>query len=188
MDQGILDFYRKLPRFRNMSNQEVEAIVACTRRHAVLDRGSVLFDAGASPDGAYIVYTGMLNVVVPVSPDKSKRIAQLGPGTMVGELSLIEPAPRGLRVEAEEPTQVLQIELKRFLRLRKQYHPAAYKLIHSITLTVCDRLRALNLKVQGDASPNGKALTSTQDVAIEAPAPDSTLSAWERLRALFSRE
>src|SRR3979490_2270594 len=57
-----------------------------------------LFLAGDPGDGCYWVNEGLLKVNV-VSPSGGERIlAILGPGTLVGELSMIDGAPRSTSV------------------------------------------------------------------------------------------
>jgi CRP/FNR family transcriptional regulator, cyclic AMP receptor protein len=65
-----------------------------------LATNKVLFHAGDPGDGCYRVDAGVLKVVM-VSPTGSERIlAFLGPGDIVGELSIIDGRPRSASVVA----------------------------------------------------------------------------------------
>jgi CRP/FNR family transcriptional regulator, cyclic AMP receptor protein len=60
----------------------------------------MLFEAGDPGDGCYQVLEGLLKVTV-VSPSGGERIlAILGPGELVGELSMIDGLPRSASVSA----------------------------------------------------------------------------------------
>jgi len=69
-------------------------------RSVALDADQVLFLSGDPGDGCYRIDEGLLKVSV-VAPAGGERIlAVLGPGTMVGELSMISEAPRSASVTA----------------------------------------------------------------------------------------
>ncbi len=69
-------------------------------RPTTLTADQVLFIAGDEGDGCYRVDDGLLKVSV-VAPTGGERIlAVLGPGAMVGELSMISGAPRSASVAA----------------------------------------------------------------------------------------
>ena len=60
----------------------------------------ILFLPGDAPDGCYRVDEGLLKVCV-VTPAGGERIlAILGPGAMIGELSMIDGSPRSALVTA----------------------------------------------------------------------------------------
>ena len=65
-----------------------------------LARDQILFSAGDRGDGFYLLNDGLLKVMV-ISPSGSERIlAILGPGALVGELSMIDDTPRSATVSA----------------------------------------------------------------------------------------
>ena len=71
-----------------------------------LDPDQTLFLAGDPGDGCYWVDEGLLKVRV-ISPSGGDRIlAILGPGTMVGELSMFDGAPRSASVTAIHMSKV----------------------------------------------------------------------------------
>ena len=146
---------------------------------APLAAGKNLFDAGDTSDGAYFVKNGLLNVVIPLDETRSKRVARLGPGLMVGELCLIKSEARSLRVIAAEPTEVVCIDKEKFYTIKNKGEVAAYKLIHNISLTVCDRLRSTNVQIQDFGTQ--KAHGTTED-KIES----KEKNAWGKLVKLFA--
>jgi CRP-like cAMP-binding protein len=65
-----------------------------------LAAGKILFRAGAPGDGCYRVEDGLLKVTM-VSSSSNERILEfLGPGAIVGELSIIDGLPRSATVVA----------------------------------------------------------------------------------------
>jgi CRP/FNR family transcriptional regulator, cyclic AMP receptor protein len=86
----------------------------------------VLFHAGDAGDGCYRVDDGLLKVTM-VSRSGSERIlAFLGPGAVVGELSMIEGLPRSASVVAVRPAALSFLSRAAFETFAKK-HPELYK-------------------------------------------------------------
>lgn len=87
------------------------------RLHAVLARawvhrlpvGHVLLKRGEPGSSCYLVASGKLRVRAPDDAGEERELAQLGPGTLVGEMALISGAPRLATVEVLEAADVLEI-------------------------------------------------------------------------------
>lgn len=152
----------------------------------VIDKpGGVLFDRGAEPDGAWLVRSGLLRVEIPRPEERVLEVARLGPGTTVGELALIDPAPRGLRVRALEPSRLWRLDGPRFQALRKAGNPTAYRILRNVAIMMCDRLRSNNLLIEHDR------LTQRAQVVAETTRVDAaaiggpSAGLWQTLRSMF---
>ena len=76
-------------------------------RSVSLDADQTLFLAGDKGDGCYRVEEGLLKASV-AAPNGGERIlAILGPGSVVGELSMIDGAPRSASVTALRDCQIV---------------------------------------------------------------------------------
>lgn len=102
----------------------VGLLAACTRRElaavadvavpAELPAGSVLTREGQVGALAYVIETGVCDVL-----RNGRRIVRLGPGALVGELSLLDGGPRTATVQAATDVHALEIsqgDLERLLR------------------------------------------------------------------------
>ena len=69
-------------------------------RPTTLAADQVLFLSGDAGDGCYRVEDGLVKVSVVVPAGGERILAVLGPGTMVGELSMFSEAPRSATVTA----------------------------------------------------------------------------------------
>lgn len=97
----------------------------------------VLFLAGDAGDGCYRIGDGLLKVTM-VSRTGSERIlAFLGPGHVVGELSIIDGLPRSASVIAVRPTSLSFLSRAAFEEFAKK-HPDIYK---SLVTLLAARLR-----------------------------------------------
>src|ERR1700683_338108 len=77
--------------------------------------GETLFAKGDLADRMYVVLSGELRV-----GDGNLILERLSPGSMVGEMGLIEHAPRAAAVMAETDCTLAEIDEKRFLFLVQQ--------------------------------------------------------------------
>src|SRR5262249_44286607 len=69
-------------------------------RPVTLDADQVLFLSGDPGDGCYRVDEGLLKVSVVAGSGGERILAVLGPGAILGELSMISEAPRNATVTA----------------------------------------------------------------------------------------
>jgi CRP-like cAMP-binding protein len=97
----------------------------------------VLFLAGDVGDGCYRIEDGLLKVSM-VSPSGAERIlAILGPGSIVGELAIIDGLPRSATVTAVRDSELSFLSRAAFDAFTAK-HPEIYK--HFVTL-LATRLR-----------------------------------------------
>lgn len=95
--------------------------------------GSVLTRQGQSGGLAFVIATGKAEVV-----RGGKRLATLGPGDVVGELSLIDGEPRSATVKALSDIEVLEINGEDLRRLLRKAPSVVRKLLEALA----ERLRA----------------------------------------------
>ena len=91
------------------SNERELDVLADSLRTWELERGATLFTEGAAAQSAFVVLRGAVEVTRERG-DRRLRLATLGPGRMLGELSLIDGGPRTASCAAVEPALVLEIE------------------------------------------------------------------------------
>ncbi len=103
-----LPFLHALAAFRGFDEQELEELVrsAPTWR---LDAGATVFVEGATADSAFVVLRGAVEITRERG-DRRFRLATVGPGRMLGELSLVDGGPRTATCIALEPTVVLELD------------------------------------------------------------------------------
>ena len=92
-----------------------------------LDAGSVLFRAGEEADALYFVIEGALAV-----KDGGQSLAELGPGEVVGALSLVSIGKRECEALCATPTRVMALTRERYLRLREDVPGLALRLQEAV--------------------------------------------------------
>ena len=89
--------------------------------------GHLLTDQGQTGREAFIIVDGSATV-----KRNGKKVATLGPGSVVGELSLLDHGPRTATVTADSDTTVLVIEQRHFLGVLESVPTLARKLLASL--------------------------------------------------------
>jgi CRP/FNR family transcriptional regulator, cyclic AMP receptor protein len=97
----------------------------------------VLFLAGDAGDGCYRVEDGLLKVTMVSRSGTERILAFLGPGHIVGELSIIDGLPRSASVVAVRPTSLSFLSRTVFEEFARK-HPEIYK---SLVTLLAARLR-----------------------------------------------
>ena len=87
----------KVPLFANCSKRELARLLSRVRTESV-EAGHTLFVEGAPSSNLYVIVAGSAIV-----RKNGRRIARLGPGDVVGELSVILGDPQTATVEADTP-------------------------------------------------------------------------------------
>lgn len=124
---------------------------ACSRRELAqfaslsasdeLPAGTVLTREGAAGGIAYVIAAGRAEVL-----RSGRRLATLGPGDVVGELSLIDRRPRSATVRAVTDLEVIEIDGTSFARMLEKSASLRRKLLAALAT----RLRATEaLPVRG---------------------------------------
>jgi diguanylate cyclase len=72
----------------------------------VLKEGEWLFREGDDGDTAFVIENGLLEVCREKEGGERERVAQLGPGEMIGEMALIDRLPRSASAFARLPTRL----------------------------------------------------------------------------------
>jgi CRP/FNR family transcriptional regulator, cyclic AMP receptor protein len=103
--------------------------VAARRRS--IKAGEVLFAGGDAGDGCYLLDRGLLKVTVTSSRGEERTIAILGPGAVVGELSMIDGGPRSASVVALRDSSVRFTSREVFAKYMAA-HPEAFQALVAI--------------------------------------------------------
>jgi CRP-like cAMP-binding protein len=97
--------------FEGFSPGELAAVAALGER-VDLDAGTELIDQGRVGDACYVIVSGTANVRI-----RGEHVTAVGPGTMVGEMALVEHRPRNASVTAESDMVLVAFGIEEFRRL-----------------------------------------------------------------------
>lgn len=147
---------RAVPIFADLNDAEADELWSAGERLGV-GPGEVFIHEGAQGDTLYIVLKGAVEVTKR-DGDHEVTLATRGPGEFLGEMSLLEQAPRTASVRATQPSELLAIGREAFRQLLARRPEAAATLLRTVTsrlrsteasLVQSDKLAALGTLAAG---------------------------------------
>lgn len=114
----------------------------------------VLFHADDPGDGCYFLRDGVVKASVVSKDGQERLLAVMGPGALIGELSLFDDQPRSAAITALKPCQLLHLSKGSFFRVADA-NPLVYREALKI---LTRRLRQTNdsMVAQGTVSVVGR--------------------------------
>lgn len=117
-------YLERIPLLRRLGTGALR-ILAIGVENYDLQPGQILFAAGDSADGAYIIQRGSIGL----KPERSGEPEVVaGPGTLLGESALLAETRRPATATARESSTVMRISRSMFLRMLEGYPDAAQRL------------------------------------------------------------
>lgn len=104
--------------------------------------GALIFSTGDPGDGLYVIESGQVQIVATIGSHAARPLATLGPGDFLGEMAVLDSAPRSATARAETATIALFVSRDDFLQLLDRRPTLAIDLIREFSR----RMRALNQK------------------------------------------
>jgi CRP-like cAMP-binding protein len=111
VDQTLIDDMRRLPLFANVHEHDVEKI-AGLGEPVDAEVGAILMDQGDVGTECFFVIDGHAGVY-----SGGQHIADIGPGSIVGEMALVGHKPRNASVVADAPMRLLAFNIVAFKKL-----------------------------------------------------------------------
>lgn len=110
-----------------------------------LDPGDALVVEGAEARSAFVVLRGAVEITRQPG-ERYVRLATLGPGRMLGELSLVDGGPRAATCRAVEPATVLEIDAAAVDALSDDGSTAAVRFVEAINRSLIAALHGVNAR------------------------------------------
>ncbi len=137
--KSYLESLSKVSLFSSCSNKDLEKI-AKAGDEVVITAGSMVVDQGQTGREAFVLLKGSATV-----RRNGKKVATLGPGAVIGELSLLDHGPRTATVTADTDCTMLVISQRQFLGVIDAIPALAHKLL----ATLAGRIRELDRQYYG---------------------------------------
>ena len=136
-----MEVLHKMPLFRHLTYQELVRVLNITEVRAA-DTDQRFVEEGDTGDELFIVLTGQVRV-----HSGDTVFVHLGPGQHLGEMALVDKAPRSASISADEPSKLLVIRRRDFFDIIRKDHAIAVKLLWSFLGVLTERLRTTNLQL-----------------------------------------
>lgn len=127
-----LEHLRNVNLFSGCTNKELERI-AKSSDEITMPAGALIVDQGQTGREAFIVLNGTVNV-----RRNGKKIGTFGPGTVVGELSLLDHGPRTATVSCDTDCTLLLLDQRHFMAVLDDVPSLAHKLLAALAGRIRD--------------------------------------------------
>jgi CRP-like cAMP-binding protein len=143
-----LDTLRAIPLFSHVADADLEQIAShlIERRYP---RNTTIVEEGLPGDYMYIIREGRVKVTKLSDDGREKILEFLDTGSFVGEMALLERAPRSASVKALSPVKLLALSRNDFVGLLKKSPDLAMSVIQELSRrlrTVNDQASALSFQ------------------------------------------
>jgi CRP-like cAMP-binding protein len=113
-----------------------------------VEAGDALISTGHSERALYLVASGSVEIALIIRQNQSVSImSHVGAGSVVGELSFFDSAPRSANVWAVENCHLLRVELANFERFATNHPRMGYELLFALGRVLAHRLRSTTAKI-----------------------------------------
>lgn len=126
----MYEFLKKIPLFAGLSDLDMERL--CQMVEVVqLSAGDLLFAEGSKGDRAYVIKDGQLEILK-TSSGRDVLLAVRESGEVIGEMSLLEEAPRMASVRARTDCELLAIHQEQLDEILNTSASAARAMLHTM--------------------------------------------------------
>ncbi len=132
---------------------------------AKYNKGDVIFRHGERGEHAFFIESGSVDVII--EKDGAEFvIAKLGKGEIIGEMSMIDDAPRSATVKATEDTECIVIQRSRFIKPLTSADPMM-SLILRVVLTRFRLAQNRYSGLSGETSTSDRSLEEIRKLAFQ---------------------
>jgi len=121
---------RRVPLFADLEEADLERLSELTER-VTLAAGEMLFTEGSEGDRAYVVESGSMEILKQARK-REILVATSGPGTVIGEMAILQAVPRTASVRAAGEACLVAIDGDSFRDLIEESPVAARVLLRSM--------------------------------------------------------
>jgi diguanylate cyclase len=111
--------------------------------------GEIIMRQGEPGETAYIIESGKVEIAIKRPDGQSQTVGTRGPGAMIGEMALVDNAPRTATVTALENCTLLEIDKEDFSRRLQSADPVLRMTIQVILTRYRDTLTRANISNEG---------------------------------------
>ena len=136
--------FRSLEVLQALTEEQLEILKPKLRRQT-FERGQQVFVEGAESKELYIIARGSASVKIRLAgSDREVRLVTFAPGTVFGEIALLDTEPRSATITADEPLVCYVLTASDFDEIKKSHPPIAIMLLTNLGRELSSRLRRVN--------------------------------------------
>jgi sulfate permease, SulP family len=136
--------FRSLEVLQALSDEQLEVLKPRLRRQA-FDQGQRVFVEGAESKELYIIAHGSASVKIRLAgTEREARLVTFAPGTVFGEIALLDTEPRSATITADEPLVCYILTAADFEEIKNSHPAIAIMLLTNLGRELSNRLRRAN--------------------------------------------
>jgi CRP/FNR family transcriptional regulator, cyclic AMP receptor protein len=135
---------RQVPIFAELDADDLEELASIVEER-IINANQTLFREGDTGDAVYLIVKGKVRVYVGGGERPEKTLNELGPGSCIGEMAVLDHEPRSASVQALERTRTLRVPGEGFKRVMSE-RP---EMSEAVVAELVRRMRRLNAQVAG---------------------------------------
>jgi CRP-like cAMP-binding protein len=136
-----ISFFERVPTLALLGREPLR-ILAIGAENRYVHEGDVLFREGETADAGYVVQEG--SFALTSGRSSAGQAVIVGPGTLLSELALLTETVRLATATATEPSAVVRIPRKLFLKMLEGYPDAARRLREVIAMRAEQAMRDID--------------------------------------------
>ncbi|MCU1344621.1 MAG: cyclic nucleotide-binding protein [Acidimicrobiia bacterium] len=134
-----LDFLALVPLFSAFSKRDIQKLASASTQMN-FEVGQVIAEQGTRGREAFVILSGQATVT-----RNGRKVAELGPGSVVGELALLDQGPRTATVTVKSDVTALVIGQREFFVVLEEVPALSRKLLSALA----SRIRDLDRQAYG---------------------------------------
>jgi MFS superfamily sulfate permease-like transporter len=138
MDIDTFDVFKDL-------NEQERSVVKESLHRKTYRKGDMIIQEGQADRNLFFLTQGEVSIGITLSSgDRSKRLATYGPGTVFGEVELLDGSPRSASAWADRDSEIFHLTAADFESLRINHPGIAHTFIANLARELSLRLRMAN--------------------------------------------
>lgn len=144
-----LQFLKSLPFFQDLASWQLKRVSEIVFERTY-EENETLFEQGQPGAALFLIWDGNVAIELDSKDHQKTTIAQLDKGHFLGEMALIDEAPRSATARAVVPTKTLALYRNDLKRLTLSDPGTACLIYRALAAIVGDRLRSTNDLVRSE--------------------------------------
>jgi len=132
-----LEYLRPVELFQHLTDQQLN-LLAEQSREVQFKKNAVLMTEGDTGETMYVIQSGLVKVFVSDDQGKELVLYEQGPGSVIGDIALLDDEPRSASVSTLENTTALMIAKPSFIKCITDSPEMALGIIRSLTQRLRD--------------------------------------------------
>ena len=122
---------REIPIFAELSPEDLKRVAECAREEWY-PQNTDIFQQGEDGNMMFVIVEGHLQVIRTMN-GKAQILAERGPGDFVGEMAIIESAPRSATLHTQSDVRVLAIDDETFKGILRERPDVSFAVLRNIS-------------------------------------------------------